>query len=185
MHPYICTDKKILCLLKELFPRRKSKPSNSLFSTITWKDTQGKVFISLPEISADAPLWEENSSSIYISWFAITGAWSHSLRCLVGTCCACLHYTTSLTVLVIPPRNFSYFTTAPKTCALIPGLGHDRAMSNSYVLEFKPSYSSPCSHNSHGSIKWQNGILPNISFSLKKRQLLKEFCYISHISSQK
>lgn len=110
---------------------------------------------------------------------------------MTGSCCACLHYNASLTMPTYSSLDFLLFyysssNIVSKTLALIPALGHDRHMFSSCVLGFKNFYSSPSSHISRLKlIKWQNGILPNVYFSLKQRQLFKECCYTSHISPQR
>lgn len=193
MHPYLCTDKRILWLLKELFPIRKSKSSNCLFSTTTLKNTQERFSFQFRDLCCRTFVGKEFQQHIHpqvlplvchdgglVTFTEVTGRY---LLCLL----ALHHLPHSASHSFLEFLLFYYSTSnrASKTFALIPGLGHDRHMSNSYVLGFKNFYSSPCSRISHDSIKWQNGILPNVSFSLKKRQLFKECCYTSHISSPK
>lgn len=94
------------------------------------------------------------SSSCY--WSVTIRAQSLSLRWLVGSWCACLHYNISFTMPTYPSLDFLLFyysssNTASKTLALIPGLAHYRHTSSSCVLGFKNFYSSPSLHISHNS----------------------------------
>lgn len=107
MYPYLCTHKKNTLALKRTLPNKEIQIKQLSLLYHHFERHLTKVFISVPEVSVDTPCGKRipaaHTSPRSYHWFAMTEAWSHSLRGLVGTCCACLHYTTSLTVLVIPP----------------------------------------------------------------------------------
>lgn len=66
MHPYLCIDKKNTLSLKRTLPNKEIQIKQLSLLYHPFEGHLGMVFISLPEISIDASLWEETSSSTYI-----------------------------------------------------------------------------------------------------------------------